>query len=138
MLRACATLPTRCHGATSSVGKGAGKAARVGCQGHAPLPTPQVTTALHRIDQVARAGHRTSGGTCNLGFAFDLLVGGMLVRRRRRPGDDLKPSIRVLRNRGAAFYPVAAIEIGDAEFVVDGGVMDVTADHSVGRISARL
>ncbi len=35
----------------------------------------------------------------------------------------------MLGDRGAAFHPVAAIHIADAEIVMDGGVMDMTADN---------
>src|SRR5215470_1931560 len=73
----------------------------------------------------------------NLGFTFRLPL-GISMRRHCRPGDDLEPSIRVLRNRGAAFHPIATIDVGYAEIVVDDGMMDMTANHAVSRMSSRL
>src|SRR5882757_1863806 len=50
---------------------------------------------------------------------------------RLGPGDDLEPAVEVLHERGAAFDPVAAIEIAHAELVVDRRMMDVAADDAV-------
>ncbi len=37
----------------------------------------------------------------------------------------------MLGDRRAALDPVAAIDVADAEIVVDDGVVDVAADHAV-------
>ena len=54
------------------------------------------------------------------------------------PGDDLETAIDVLGNGRAAFHPVAAIDVADAEIVADAGVMDVAADHAVDGVALRF
>ena len=44
----------------------------------------------------------------------------------------------MLGHRGAAFDPVAAIDVADAEIVMDDGVMDVAADHAVDAVALRF
>ena len=48
-----------------------------------------------------------------------------------RPGDDLEAAVVALGHRRAAFHPVAAIDVAQAEIVVHGGGVDVAADHAV-------
>ena len=54
------------------------------------------------------------------------------------PGDDLESAVRVLGDRRAALDPVAAIDVADAELVVDLGVVDVAADDAVDAAAVRL
>src|SRR6266567_6875876 len=54
------------------------------------------------------------------------------------PGDDLEAAVHVLDDRRAAFHPVAAIEVPDAEILVDRRVVDMAADHAVGLESLGL
>ena len=42
-----------------------------------------------------------------------------------------KLAIVALGHRGAAFHPVAAIDVAQAEIVVHGGGVDVAADHAI-------
>jgi hypothetical protein len=51
---------------------------------------------------------------------------------------DLEPPIEMLDDCAAALDPIAAIDIADAEIVMDDGVMDVPADHAIGATVARL
>src|SRR5262249_35588500 len=44
------------------------------------------------------------------------------------PGDDLEPPVGMLGDRGAALDPVTAIDVADAEILVDRGEVDVAAD----------
>ena len=44
----------------------------------------------------------------------------------------------VLGDGRAVLHPVAAIEIADTEVVMDGGVMDVAADHAMHVVARRL
>ena len=72
-----------------------------------------------------------------LGFTFRLWV-VFFAGRDRGPGNDLKPAIRMFRDGGAAFHPVAAIDVSNAEVVADGGVMNMAANHAVGTASFRF
>src|SRR5262245_30030173 len=54
------------------------------------------------------------------------------------PGDDLEAAVRMLADRGATLDPVAAVQVAHAELVVDGGVVDVAADHAIDLAAARL
>ena len=54
------------------------------------------------------------------------------------PGDDLEPAVVMLGDRGAALHPVAAIDVADAEIVVDHGMVDVAADDAVDMAALRL
>jgi hypothetical protein len=58
--------------------------------------------------------------------------------QRISPGNYLEPAVIVLGERGATFYPVAAIHISNAMFLADDSVMDVTADYTIGTVTARL
>src|SRR5262249_57152052 len=57
----------------------------------------------------------------------------LLVRQRSGPDPphDLELPVEVLDHRGAAFDPVAAIDVAQAEIVADHGMMDVAADDPV-------
>src|SRR5215475_9770942 len=57
----------------------------------------------------------------------------LLVRQRPTPDPphDLELSVEMLDHRGAAFDPVAAIDVAQAEIVADHGMMDVAADDPV-------
>src|SRR5260221_10461974 len=44
----------------------------------------------------------------------------------------------MFRDGSAAFHPVAAIDVGDAEIVMDGGVMNMAANHAVRAASLGL
>src|SRR5262249_60504197 len=56
-----------------------------------------------------------------------------LARQRARPDPphDLELSVEMLDHRGAAFDPVAAIDVAQAEIVADHGVMEVAANDAV-------
>src|SRR5215510_8718879 len=58
-----------------------------------------------------------------------------LLVTRQRPGPDpphdLELSVEMLDHRGAAFDPVAAIDVAQAEIVADHGVMDMAANDAV-------
>src|SRR5690242_5086415 len=47
------------------------------------------------------------------------------------PGDDLEMAVVAFADSGAAFHPVAAVDVTQAVVVVHGGGMDMTADHAV-------
>ncbi len=47
------------------------------------------------------------------------------------PPHDLEPSIEILDHRGAAFDPVATIDVAQCEIVADYGMMDVSANDPV-------
>src|SRR5262245_35063372 len=63
---------------------------------------------------------------------------GLPVLRDLRPGDDLEMPVGVLADRGAAFHPVAAIDVADAEIAVDRGEMDVATDDAVDIVALGL
>ena len=50
------------------------------------------------------------------------------------PGDDLERAVVTLGDRRAAFDPVAAVDVAQAEVVMHGGGVDVAADHAVGLV----
>ncbi len=54
------------------------------------------------------------------------------------PRDDLERAVVTFRDRGTAFDPVAAVDVADAEVVVDGGCVDVAADHAIGLVAVRF
>ena len=63
---------------------------------------------------------------------------GAVAAQRIGPGDDFKPAVFMLGQRGAAFDPVAAVHVANAMLVADGGVVDMAADHAVGAVTPRL
>ena len=68
-----------------------------------------------------------------MGVTFNRTAEGLLdFRRFGEPADDFHPPVMVLHYRRAAFHPVPAIDVADAEIVVDRGVMDVAADDALG------
>ena len=48
-----------------------------------------------------------------------------------RPGDDFKLAVVALGHGRAAFDPIAAVDVTQAEIVMDGGGVDVAADHAI-------
>ena len=50
---------------------------------------------------------------------------------------DFELSVAMLDHGGTALHPVAAIDVADAEIVANRSVMDVAADHAIGRVMAR-
>src|SRR5262249_28636194 len=52
------------------------------------------------------------------------------------PTHDLEPAVEMLDDDAAALDPIAAIHVANAEIVVNGGVMDVAANHPVDRVAA--
>ena len=87
------------------------------------------TVAAYQIARSSRAiptermWVNRSGSGGGLGRFLDL-VGDITGSRAARPGDDLEASVAMLADRGAAFHPVAAIDVAQPELVVDRGVMD--------------
>ena len=63
---------------------------------------------------------------------------GRGLPQRIGPDDDLEPAVLVLGDRGAAFDPVAGVDVVDAEPVVHVGIVDVAADDAVDAVSPRL
>src|SRR5262245_65470516 len=53
------------------------------------------------------------------------------------PRHDFEPSVAMLDHGGTTLHPVATIDVTDAEIVANRGVMNVAADHAVGRVVAR-
>src|SRR4029077_10379767 len=78
------------------------------------------------------------GGSGGLGADRRLGLDGFELRLRVRPGYEFKSAIGMLCDRRAAFNPISAIDIPDAELVVNSGVMDVAADHALGRMTLCL
>ena len=54
-----------------------------------------------------------------------------------RPCPDLESAVEALDRGGAAFQPVAAIDVADAQPVMDRRMMDMPADHAVGLMAGR-
>src|SRR6516225_1134333 len=101
------------------------------------------TVAVYQIARSSRAmttvsvcvNRSSSGG--GLSRFFDL-VGDITGSRAARPGDDLEAPVAMLADRGAAFHPVAAIDVAQPELVVDRGVMDVAANDALGVVAPRF
>ena len=74
-------------------------------------------------------GPRFRGRSCRL--RLRCASARLDVVARLRPGDDLESAVVMLGHRRAAFHPVAAIDVTQAEIVVHGGGVDVAADHAV-------
>src|SRR4029453_217339 len=55
-----------------------------------------------------------------------------------RPGDDFDAAIVPLAHRGAAFHPVAAVDVTQPIVVVHRRGVDVAADHAIGPVALRL
>jgi hypothetical protein len=71
-------------------------------------------------------------------FGFQPIRLGCGPQIELRPVDDFEIAVEVLAGSGAAFDPIAAIDVAKAEIVVRSGVMDVTADHAAaGRSTSR-
>src|SRR5712691_8090185 len=82
-----------------------------------------------RPRKVARQGHEFSdSGHAHGDRRVPLVL--VFVLARVRPGDDLEAAVGVLADRRAAFHPVAAVDVVDAEILMDRGVVDVAADHA--------
>jgi hypothetical protein len=47
------------------------------------------------------------------------------------PGENLEAAVVMFYQRRAAFHPVAAVHVADAEIVVNAGVVGMAADHAV-------
>ena len=110
---------------------------------HRPRARAQPHSEFTRRSRLVRLARIPGHRLCEL--RPDVMLGRFLdlVRdiaggRAARPGDDLETAVVVLDHRGAAFHPVAAIDVADAVIVVDDGVMDVTADDAVGGVPTRL
>ena len=58
--------------------------------------------------------------------------------RRLRPLQNLQPAVEVLDQRGAAFHPVAVVDVGDVADLAHLGLVDMAADHPVDAAPARL
>src|SRR5436190_891940 len=50
----------------------------------------------------------------------------------------LHPAVEVLDHGGAALDPIAAIDVGETFSLTNDGVVDVSADHAVNIMAARL
>ena len=83
---------------------------------------------------------------CRLRRNFGVVVERHDARIRQRPRrafvigpiDDLEAAVLVLDQRRAAFHPIAAIHVADAEIVVHHRVMDMAADHAVDLVAMRF
>src|SRR5262249_49407669 len=51
---------------------------------------------------------------------------------RMRPGNDFKPAVVAFSDSGAAFDPIATIDVKQAIVVMHGGGVNVAANHAVG------
>src|SRR6266536_5825041 len=78
---------------------------------------------------------RRGCGSCG---AHSSIRRARLCMRDRRPGDDLEPAVRVLRDRRATFDPIAAIDIANASRLLDRGMMDVAADDAIDTVAVRF
>ena len=54
------------------------------------------------------------------------------------PGHDLEMAVLVLGYRGATLHPIAAIDVTDAEVVVDRGMVDMTAYNAIRFVTPRF
>src|SRR5262245_31408857 len=55
-----------------------------------------------------------------------------------RPADDLEATVEVLDHGGAAFDPVAAVDVAKSGIVADHRVMDMAADDAVDAVTLRF
>src|ERR1700739_4554399 len=102
-----------------------------------PWPRPPSWSACAPPRLPEDATHRSRPECASCGARCDRGHGDGPAQRIG-PGNDFKAAVFVLRKRGAAFHPVAAVHVADAMLVADGGVVDMAADHPVGAVTPRL
>src|SRR5215470_19862575 len=77
-------------------------------------------------------------GCLHLGLRFRRLWLWLGFVSRRRPSDDFETSIMMFSDGGAALDPIATIDVTNSEVIVDCGLVNVTANHTINMFALGL
>src|SRR5262249_37693691 len=139
-----ATPARRCAAASTSaaVGKAASGFCGIPRNRTAASPIQQEQSVFRRSGLPVRRRKRVKSNESRRDFRLVLVKWKFrLVRRRLQrlgPEQQLELAVEVLADGAAGLHPIAAIDVADAELVVDHGMMDVPADDPVGGMAIRL